>query len=145
MNAQPAPDRRAHPRYLCWVEVICDSGEQPHRPARLLDLSAAGARVALLAPLPRGADLRLTLPCNSGRPNVLSAAVSRIKRTSFGWEAGCTFVDRLTQEQLDSLLAPLQLPEVGTEGFQAVPNELAIRPSELVERARRLSAEISGE
>jgi hypothetical protein len=105
MTAEPVPDRRAHPRYLCWVEVLCGAGGQAHRPARLLDLSTAGARIALLAPLPAGADLRLTLPCGEGRPSIVAATVNRISPTPTGWEAGCTFTRALNEEQLTALLA----------------------------------------
>jgi hypothetical protein len=107
MSPQPAPDRRAHPRYLCWVEVLYGAGGQPHRPARLLDLSTGGARIALLAPVPAGADLRLTLPQGEGQPSVLTASVNRVSRTPTGWEAGCTFTHALTEEQLTALIGPL--------------------------------------
>jgi hypothetical protein len=105
MSLSPTPDRRAHPRYLCWVEVLCEAGA---RPARLLDLSAGGARVALLAPVPHGADLRLTLPRGPGRPGVLAAIVTRVTRTRTGWEAGCSFAEPLLDEQLAALLRSIE-------------------------------------
>jgi PilZ domain-containing protein len=107
MSADPGPDRRAHPRYMCWVEVLCGTDELLHRPARLLDLSTGGARIELLAPLPGEADLRLTLPYGEGRPIVLTAAVNRVNRTRTGWEAGCAFTPPLTEEQLAALLGQL--------------------------------------
>ncbi len=105
MSATPVPDRRAHPRYLCWVEALCDVGP---RPARLLDLSTGGARVALLAPLPPGADLRLTLPGGGGRPSVLTGTVARVVRTRTGWEAGCTLTPPLAPDQLAALLQAIE-------------------------------------
>jgi hypothetical protein len=112
MSAHPAPDRRAHPRYLCWVEVLCETGLK-HRPARLLDLSGGGARVALLAPVPAGIDLRLVLPHGESGPSVLAATVNRVSRTNTGWEAGCTFTPALTEEQLAALLSSLDEAGVG--------------------------------
>jgi hypothetical protein len=112
MSAHPAPDRRAHPRYLCWVEVLCETGLK-HRPARLLNLSSGGARVALLAPVPAGIDLRLMLPHGESGPSVLAATVNRVSRTNTGWEAGCTFTPALTEEQLAALLSSLDEAGVG--------------------------------
>jgi hypothetical protein len=110
MSLQPAPDRRSHPRYLCWVEAMCSTPDNAPQPARLLDLSASGARVALLRPLPPGVDLRLMLPRGDNRPSVLAGVVSRVARTGTGWEAGCVFNPPLADEQLADLL---QLIEVG--------------------------------
>jgi hypothetical protein len=109
MSRPPATDRRASPRYLCWVEVLCGAGQQPHRPARLLDLSTGGARIALLSPIPSGSDLRLTVLNGDDKPAVLTASVNRVSRTSSGWEAGCTFAVPLTDGQVADLLAPVGL------------------------------------
>jgi hypothetical protein len=87
--------------------VICGAGEQQHRPARLCDLSTGGARIDLLAPLPVGAELRLTVLQAEGLPTVLNASVSRVSRTRWGWEAGCTFSPSLTENQLAAVLAPV--------------------------------------
>jgi hypothetical protein len=135
MSPPPAPDRRAHPRYLCWVEVLCGAGEQPHRPARVLDLSTVGARVALLAPLPDGADLRLTLPQGEGRPSVLDATVNRVSRTRSGWEAGCTFTRPLTEDQLAALVGPPGASGVdaGESGSVVLP---PAAPSSRTQRSR---------
>src|SRR5215813_13679970 len=100
MSTHPAPDRRAHPQYLCWVEALAATEEGAPQPARLLDLSANGARVALLRQLPNGAELRLTLAGGEGRPRVLAGSVNRVARTRTGWEAGCTFNPPLTEDQL---------------------------------------------
>jgi PilZ domain len=108
MSARPAPDRRAHPRYLCWVEAVATAKENTPQPARLLDLSANGVRIALLRPLETGAELRLMLPRGQGLPNVLTGCVARISRTSTGWEAGCTFDPPLADEQLALLLQSLE-------------------------------------
>jgi hypothetical protein len=112
MSVYPAPDRRAHPRYLCWVEVLCETGLK-HRPARLLNLSSGGASVALLAPVPAGIDLRLVLPHGESGPSLLAATVNRVSRTNTGWEAGCTFSPALTDEQLVALLSSLDEAGVG--------------------------------
>jgi hypothetical protein len=108
MSVRPVPDRRAHPRYLCWVEVVATAGTNAPQPARLLDLSANGARIALLRPLATGAELRLMLPRGQGLPNVLAAQVARVNRTTTGWEAGCTFEPPLADEQLAVLLQSLE-------------------------------------
>jgi hypothetical protein len=108
VSARPAPDRRAHPRYLCWVEALATAQENTPQPARLMDLSANGARIALLRSLPPGAELRLMLPRLGGLPNVLAARVTRINRTSTGWEAGCTFDPPLGEEQLAAVLQSLE-------------------------------------
>jgi len=109
MSVQPAPDRRSHPRYLCWVEALCATQENTPQPARLLDLSVSGARVALLRPLPPGSDLRLMLPRGEDRPSILAGTTSRVARTSTGWEAGCTFNTPLTEEQLADILQVLEV------------------------------------
>jgi hypothetical protein len=109
MSFQPAPDRRSHPRYLCWVEALCATPDNAPQPARLLDLSVSGARVALLRPLPAGVDLRLVLPRGEERPSILCGSISRVARTRTGWEAGCTFAEPLTEDELAGLL---QLIEV---------------------------------
>jgi PilZ domain len=109
MSAHPASDRRAHPRYLCWVEALATTEEHKPQPARLLDLSASGARVALLRQLPLGANLRLTLPRSEGLPSVLEATISRVIRTRTGWEAGCTFDPPLSDEQLAALLQSIEV------------------------------------
>jgi hypothetical protein len=109
MHTQPAPDRRAHPRYLCWVEALATTEETAPQPARLLDLSANGARIALLRPLSVGVDLRIILPRSDDRPRVLAGSVSRIARTTTGWEAGCTFDPPLTEEQLAVLLQAIEV------------------------------------
>jgi hypothetical protein len=104
MSLVPAPDRRSHPRYLCWIEALCATEDSPFQPARLLNLSASGARVALLRPIPSGVDMRLMLPRGEEQPRVLAAVVSRVSRTRSGWEAGCTFASPLSEEQLSDLL-----------------------------------------
>lgn len=109
MSLEHVPDRRSHPRYLCWVEALCETPDNAPQPARLLDLSASGARVALLRPLPTGVDLRLMLPRGEDRPSVLAGVVSRVARTRTGWEAGCTFVTPLAEEQLADLLMALEV------------------------------------
>jgi hypothetical protein len=109
LSVQPAPDRRSHPRYLCWVEALYVAEENAPQPARLLDLSASGARIALLKSLPAGADLRLTLPRGDRTPVVLSGVVNRINRTREGWEAGCTFNPPLSEEHIHSLLQAIEV------------------------------------
>jgi hypothetical protein len=94
---------------MCWVEVLCGAGEQPHRPARLLDLSTAGARIALLAPIDVGVELRLTLLQAEGPPSVLTGSINRVTRTNSGWEAGCTLSVPMTEDQLAAILTPLGL------------------------------------
>jgi hypothetical protein len=108
MSDHPAPDRRAHPRYLCWVEALAAAGENTPQPARLLDLSANGARVALLKPLPTGTELRLLLLRGSGRSRALTARVARVNRTRTGWEAGCAFDPPLAAGQLADVLHSLE-------------------------------------
>lgn len=102
-------ERRAHPRYLCWIEALCSTEEYVPQLARLLDLSASGARVALLQPILREANLRLTIPCGVERVVVLECTCTRVQRTPQGWEAGCTFTLPLNDEQLADLIATLDL------------------------------------
>jgi hypothetical protein len=108
VNIQPAIDRRAHPRYLCWVEALAATEQTSVQPARLLDLSTSGARVALLRSLSPGASLRLTLPRSEGLPSVLTGTISRVARTRTGWEAGFTFDPALSVEQLASLVQSIE-------------------------------------
>jgi CheY-like chemotaxis protein len=105
----PGAERRVAARHLCHWEARCHAlghgAPGQGWPGRLRDISLSGVRVLVDRRFEVGTCLALELPTLAGglAPWLL-ACVTRVARTQEeGWELGCPFIRRLTEEELHTL------------------------------------------
>jgi hypothetical protein len=102
-------ERRASVRHLVQRDSFCQPGtgrsDQFWRFAKILDLSDTGVRLQMKRGFPVGAILAVELSSSDGNfARTVEAQVVRSTEESGGWHLGCTFVDRLSAEDLAALL-----------------------------------------
>jgi hypothetical protein len=102
-------DRRREVRWRCQLQSqsrALRSKADDWADGFACDLSTSGIALVVSFPVTRGLVLEVSLPCAQG--GFLPARLVRVRRVKSHaeekWLAGCTFVRRLTKEELDSLL-----------------------------------------
>jgi hypothetical protein len=102
-------DCRRWMRFPCNVETVCHTSETApgeRRPARILNVSTGGVGLLLPCEFTTGTLLHFELPSDDmPRRMVLVRVVRAVEHGSLGWFLGCEFADRLSEAELDRLLA----------------------------------------
>jgi hypothetical protein len=98
-------DRRAWPRHLFEIDIACnliEASREVRIPARLRNISSAGAGLVVPHPPQRGSVFGVELPARDGQDRLtLLACVIHATRDPLGeWAVGCQFVNELTSEEL---------------------------------------------
>jgi hypothetical protein len=109
----PSPqghERRAWVRFPCKIDTSCHSvGAASDRswPATVKDLSAAGVGLALSRRFEPGTVLTVHLQNSTlSVSRTVIARVVRVRPLSNGeWGVGCEFANRLTDDELETLLS----------------------------------------
>ncbi len=102
-------DARRWIRFPCNVETVCYTAETvpgERRPARILNVSPGGVGLLLPCEFAPGTLLYFELPSpDSPRRRILVRVVRALEHGAAGWFLGCEFADRLTDDELNRLLA----------------------------------------
>ncbi|HZY85372.1 MAG TPA: PilZ domain-containing protein [Gemmataceae bacterium] len=145
----PRPNCRVYERHPCDLPSACQPptvwGAQEFKwVAAIRDVSLGGVRLHLRRRFEQGAGLAIELPGpDEETPSVVLARVVHVHGQDDGsWVLGCSFVSRLSDEELNALLGLAESGEVGLfqdsslefgEPSPAAP--AAVGPSSLVGRA----------
>ena len=142
----PRPNCRVYERHSCDLAPPCQPptvwGAQEFKwPATVRDVSLGGVRLHLRRRFEAGAGLAIELPGqDDGPPATVLARVVHVHGQEDGsWVLGCSFVSRLSDDELNALLGVAEAGEVGVfkdstpefgEPAPAAPE--AVGPSSLV-------------
>jgi hypothetical protein len=136
--------------YPCALPTTCqppvDWGDKEAWPALITDISSSTLSLTLERRFERGAGLAIELP-SAGGPATVLARVAQIQRQpGSGWALSCSLVSRLSDEEVQSLLAhdreihaPQPAPLVAWDDLaradapvQGVLFQVALRPGEVL-------------
>jgi hypothetical protein len=99
-------ERRAAPRHPSSLKITCypsGSGLLQRRPARIRNVSRSGIGLALDRSWPAGTILILEMPGEETTRNVRARVVHATTQVGGMFLIGCTFVDALTDAELQAL------------------------------------------
>jgi hypothetical protein len=115
----PRFERRSTVRYPCHVETYCQpaSGRDDELWWRgeIRNVSGGGIGLILTRGFEVGRYLEIELPLAvAGTNSTLVRVVYAAKQSSGSWLVGCSFTQRLTDEQVQAILASAALTEAAT-------------------------------
>jgi hypothetical protein len=128
-------DRRANPRRATRVDTICRPVSEPVEiPARIVDVSLGGIKIAVNRLLREGTMLRVDLPRLAGPATTILACVAHVHQTERAeWEVGCNFSLELSEDEIRAfggqktltaggdLRAWVRHPVRGTVDYRSLP------------------------
>jgi hypothetical protein len=100
--AASAVERRAFVRHFCDIGAVIDAW-----PARVHDISRGGVKAVVGRRFEVGTVLKLELPI-AGEENlhmILARVIRVVQEPTGSWCLGCAFVQEISQEELEELLA----------------------------------------
>jgi hypothetical protein len=141
----PGPNNRTHERHPSGRTAVCQppaawGAREPKWPAVIRDVSFGGLSLHLDRRFEPGAGLSIVLPGREGgAPSTVLARVVHVHPQPDGsWVLGCSFVSRLSEEELGALVGATESGEVGVftdsapvDGADAPAVPEAVTPSNL--------------
>lgn len=103
-------DARRWVRFPCNVETVCytcEAAPGERRPARIVNISPGGVGLLLPCEFAAGTILSLELPSADGEAprKVLVRVLRALENSTAGWFLGCEFADRLSEQELQTLVS----------------------------------------
>jgi PilZ domain len=100
--AGDSSDRRAHERHATKIDTICRRvSEADEIPARILDVSLGGIKIAVSRLMREGTMLRVDLPKAAGPATTILACVTHVHQAGRAeWEVGCSFSLELSDDEV---------------------------------------------